>query len=77
MKLLPFLRSKVMVQCGQDNIMSDQGTIININAALILELTAGIDKHILSKCDVLSEISIERWEESEGRIYWLSRQFRE
>ena len=39
-------RVQVMVDGGKDYIVSNQHTIPNLYPALILEVTAGVDKHL-------------------------------
>ena len=60
MEDVPFVRGKVVVQCGQHHIVSDQHPVADDDAALVLELAVGIDENTVSERDVLSKIGIER-----------------
>ena len=45
-------RIEVMVDCGQNNIVTNQAAIPNLDASLILKMAAGIDKNILANADI-------------------------
>ena len=45
-------RIEVVVDGGQDNIVTNQAPIPNLDAPLILKMTAGIDKNILANADI-------------------------
>ena len=49
-----------MIQRSEHCIMSNQRTIADIDSALILKLTSGIDKYTFSKMDVFSAVCIKR-----------------
>ena len=41
-----------MVDCGQNNIVTNQAPIPNLDAPLILKMTAGIDENIFANADI-------------------------
>ena len=45
-------RIEVVVDGGQDNIVTNQAAIPNLDASLILKMTAGIDENILANTDI-------------------------
>lgn len=45
-------RIEVVVDGGQNNIVTNQAAIPNLDAPLILKMTAGIDKNILANADI-------------------------
>ena len=45
-------RIKVVVDCGQDHIVTNQAPIPSLNAPLILKMAAGIDENILTNTDI-------------------------
>ena len=59
-------RRHVVVQRRDDGVVADEGSIADVDAALVLEPAAAVDEHILTETDVLAEVSAERREESEG-----------
>ena len=56
--------------------MPNQGVIANVNAALILKVTAGIDENIFPDVNVPPKIGIKRRKQPEAFIHFLSYQFR-
>ena len=53
-----------MVDGGKNHIVSNQSAISDGNASLILKMTAGIDEHIFSKCNVFSEVGVKGWKQA-------------
>ena len=45
-------RIEVVVDGGQNNIVTNQAPIPNLDAPLILKMTAGIDENILANADI-------------------------
>ena len=70
-----FLRFQGMVNSGKDHVMADENSLFYGNAALILKMAAGINKHIFSKGYVFPKICIKRRKQAKGFIYLLSCQF--
>ena len=56
--------------------MSDQSTVTNRDAALILKVAACVKEHIFSNGDILPVISIKRRKQAEAFSHRLSDQFR-
>ena len=54
-------RIKVMVNGCKHYIVSNERTVPNDNAALILKMAAGIDKHIFPNRDIFSEVRVKWW----------------
>ena len=50
-------RVQVVVNGGKDYVMSNQRAISNLNPALVLEVTAGVDEHIPPNGDIFPEVS--------------------
>jgi hypothetical protein len=63
-----------VVDGGQYHPMSDQRVIPDIDAALILEVTAGIDEHVFPKVDVPAEVGIEGRKQREAFVHLFTRQ---
>ena len=57
--------------------MSYQTSVVYCYAALILKLTAGINKNIFADCDIFSAIRIKRREKPERFVDFFSGKFRE
>ena len=49
-----------MIQRGENNIMTYQATVTEPYSALVLKLTASIDKYIVANVNIPPEIGIER-----------------
>ena len=69
-------RSNAMIERGKDNTMSDLASITYCYAAMVLEMTAGIDKHILTNLNILSEICIKRWKRPQRSRHFIAEQTR-
>ena len=54
--VLPALSVQIMIYCCKNCVMTDQYIITDENAALVLKMTAIIDKHISSEMYVSSEV---------------------
>ena len=51
MHTAPVSHGKVMVQRGDDSGMADEASIPDGDPALVLKLTAGIDKYVFSRTE--------------------------
>jgi len=65
------IRRKTVVDGGQHHVVTDQGSIPDGNAALILETAAGVDEYVFPHRDVLSAVGVERREHVEAVIHRL------
>ena len=63
-KVIPLLRLRVVVECGEYGIVADQSTVIDFDSALILEFAAGVNEHMFSELNILSAVGIEGREET-------------
>ena len=61
-----------MVQGSQYYIVTDQRSVTDGDASLILEPTAAVDEHVLSQSDVFAAVRIEGWEQAEGPVRRLA-----
>ncbi len=50
----------MVIECGDDGFGTDQRTVADCYAALVLKLTAGIDKYVFAEFQILSAIGIKR-----------------
>ena len=66
-----------MVEGREDHVVPYLTAVPDYHSAVVLEMAAGIDEHILSYSDVLPEVSVQRREYLECRIYRLPEQPRE
>lgn len=55
-----------MVQRRDHGVVADEGSIADVDAALVLEPAAAVDEDILSEINVLAKVGAEWWEELEG-----------
>lgn len=55
-----------MVECGEDYIVAYLTSVTYDDSSMILKMTARIDEHLFADLDVLAEICIERWEDTQG-----------
>ena len=63
---LSFLWVQVMVECCKNDVMPNQGSFVDEDAALVLELATHIDEHPFRKHGVLSAIRMEWREHTNG-----------
>ena len=56
---------QIVIDGGKDYVMSNQRAVSNLNPALVLEVTAGVDEHIPPNGDIFPEVRIERGEQPE------------
>ena len=61
-----------MVQGGQHHVVADEGTVVDVDAALVLELAAHVDKDMFADVDVLSAVGIKGWEQPEALVHRLA-----
>ena len=61
-------RVHLMIQRCQHHVVADEAPFSDGDAALVLEVTAGIDKHIILHHDVLSKIRVKGREQGKGPI---------
>lgn len=73
----PARRIHRMVQRGDDGVVTDERTVANHEAALVLEPAAGVDEDVLPEPDTASEIAGERREQADGGIHLVADQFTE
>ena len=73
----PVLGSDAVVEGREDHVVPYLAAVPDYHSAVVLEMAAGIDEHILSYSDVLPEVSVQRREYLECRIYRLPEQPRE
>ncbi len=59
------LRVGIVIDSAERGIVSNQAVITDVDAALILKLTATIDEHAFTDVGVLAAIGIERREDAE------------
>ena len=50
----------MVIECGDDGFGTDQRTVADCYAALVLKLTAGIDKYVFAELQIFSAIGIKR-----------------
>ena len=72
--LLRVSHGKVMVQRGDDGGMADEASIPDGDPALVLKLTAGIDKYVFSHRNVFSAVCIKGRKQAEALIHRLADQ---
>jgi len=60
MENISLFRVNIMIQSSKYSVMTDKCSVSNYDSALILELTAGIYKYVVSYCDVFPKISMKR-----------------
>ena len=65
-----------MVERGEHDIVPYLTSVANDNAAMILKMAAGIDKDILPDSDILTEIRVEWWKDTQRWRYLVTEQFR-
>ena len=65
MRHLALLRLQKMVERGKHHIVPYLASVPDAYAAMVLEMAAGVDEHILAHLDVLAEIGIKRREYTE------------
>ena len=65
----PVLGSDAVVEGREDHVVPYLTAVPDYHSAVVLEMAAGIDEHILSYSDVLPEVSVQRREYLECRIY--------
>ena len=63
-----------MVQRGQHHIVTDEGAVPDIDAALVLEFAAHVDKDVFPDVDVLAAVGVEGREEAKALIHRLPDQ---
>lgn len=63
-----------MVDRCQHHVVSYQRTITDRDAALILKMTAGINKDIFPYCNILTKVCIKGWEQTEVIFQFFSGQ---
>jgi hypothetical protein len=68
MQVFPVFRVHLMIQRCQHHVVADEAPFSDGDSALVLEVTAGIDKHIILHHDVLSRIRVKRREQGKGPI---------
>lgn len=61
-----------MVERGQHHIVADEGAVANVNAALILELAAHVEKDALPNVDIFPAVGIKGWEKPEALVHRLA-----
>ena len=66
-----------MIEGGQHHIVTNEGIIPDVNAALVLEFTAHVDKNPFSDVDVFAAVGVKGREQSEGFVHRLSDELRE
>jgi len=54
--------------------MPDLATIANSHATMILKMTTSINKHTLTNDNILTEIRIKRWKDTERRGNLITEQ---
>ena len=69
-------RQETMIDGGQHDPVTDQRTVAERDAALILEAAAGIDEDIFSDGDVFAEVAVEGREEGKTAVDGLACEFR-
>ena len=72
---LAFLGLQKMVERGKHHIVPDLAAVPDGYAAMILEMAAGIDKHVFPDFDVLPEVGIKRREHTERGRNGFPEQF--
>ena len=73
----PVLGSDAVVEGREDHVVPYLAAVPDYHSAVVLEMAAGIDEHILSYSDVLPEVSVQRRKHLERRIHRLPEQPRE
>lgn len=66
-------RIHVVIKCGENHVVPNQATVAQCHSTLVLEMAAGIDKHIFSYMDIFPKISIKRRKYPESVVYWPTK----
>ena len=61
-----------MVERGQHHIVADEGAVADVNAALILELAAHIEKDVLPDVDVFPAVGIKGRKQAKALVHRLA-----
>lgn len=67
-----FLRVKVVVHGGQNHVVAQEGAVAQGDAALVLEVTAGVDEDALAHGGVFTAVGVEGREEAEALVHGLA-----
>ena len=68
-------RSESVIERGEYDVVPDLAAVAEGYPAVILKVAAGVDKHIFTYGDVLTEIRIEGWENAQRLRNFISEQF--
>ena len=66
-----------MVHGGQHHVVAQKGTVTQGDAALVLEVAAGVDKDPFAHRGVLAAVGVEGGKEAEALIHGLANDFGE
>ena len=67
-------RNQPVIKCSKNDVMPDLATIANSHATMILKMTTSINKHTLTNDNILTEIRIKRWKDTERRRNLITEQ---
>ena len=62
-------RIQIMIECSENYIVPDEGSVSDADTSLFLKSAAEIDKDILSEGNILTEIGVKRRMHAEGFIH--------
>lgn len=71
----PLFGRKSMIERSKHYVVSNLASVAYRDSAVILKVAAGVDKHIFTYGDVLTEIRIEGWENAQRLRNFISEQF--
>lgn len=63
-----------MIQCGNDDLMTDERTVSYLDAALVLKTASRIDENVFAQHDVFPAIGVKRRKKPERGRHFSARQ---
>ena len=68
-EFLAVIGSEAVIQSRHHHAMPYQCSVADKDTALVLKLATRVDKDVLPYMDILSEVGIKRWEQTERIVY--------